>query len=739
MSEKLLRTAFNLHQAGNLAEAARLYGEILRRDPKHFDALYLLGFAEYQRGQFADAERLMADALKVNPRSLDALYNRAAALLQLNRQAEALSVYDAALALKPDAAEFIAGRGAALSSLGRHEEALSAYDRALALKPALATAWNHRGNALLELKCFPEAVASYERAVAIKPDYREAWRNRGVALAQLTRLEDALASIERALKIKADDADALEDRGNLLMRLNRHAEAAAAYDAALALNPENIHVLYNRGNALSILKRFEDAMRDCESVLSRDPDYPYARGVLVHCKLQCCDWRDFDGERGKIASALAAGKRVVSPFNHKALSDSAAEQLQCAKTWVRRECPPSPTPLWRGERYRHDRIRLAYVSADFNLSAVATLAAGVFEHHDRKRFETIAVSFGSDVKTEMRDRLKGAFEHFEETRALSDAGIAALLRRNEVDIAVDLMGFTGECRSGIFALRAAPVQVNYLGFPGTMGADYIDYIVADRHVIPQGDTKCYAEKVVTLDGSYLPSDGTRPIATRTPSRAEAGLPERGFVFASFNNAYKFTPSMFDIWMRLLSSVEGSVLWLPRHHPAAVRNLMREAEARGVAAARLVFAPPVAGSAEHLARLRLADLFLDTLPYNAHSTANDALWAGLPILTCAGHSFAGRVAASLLQAIGLPELIADSLSGYEALALKLARDKSALASVRARLAKNRETSPLFDTARTTRNLEAAFTSMWERHQRGEPPAEFAVERAAAMGFERSGHE
>jgi predicted O-linked N-acetylglucosamine transferase (SPINDLY family) len=731
MNENLLRAAFNFHQAGNLAEAARLYGEVLRGDPRHFDALYLLGFAEYQRGQFEAAERLMAEAVKVNPRSLDALYNRAAALLQLNRQAEALSVYDAALALKPDGAEFIAGRGAALSSLGRHEEALAAYDKALALRPALATAWNHRGNALLELKRYEEAVASYERAVAIKPDYAEALRLRGLALAQLTRWEDALASVEQALAIKPDDADALEERGNLLMRLNRHAEAVMAYDGALASNPENIHALYNRGNALSILKRFEEAMCDCESVLSRDPDYPYARGVLIHCKLQCCDWHGLNGERGKIAMALDAGKRVVSPFNHKTLSDSAAEQWQCAKTWVRNECPPSPTPLWRGERYGHDRIRLAYVSADFNLSAVATLMAGVFEHHDHKRFETIAVSFGPDIKTSMCDRLERAFEHFDKTRALNDAAIAALIRRREVDIAVDLMGFTGECRSGIFALRPAPVQVNYLGFPGTMGADYIDYIVADRSVIPRDDRKSYSEKVVTLQGSYLPSDGTRPIAARTPSRAEAGLPERGFVFASFNNAYKFMPAMFDVWMRLLSSVEGSVLWLPRHHAAAVRNLSREAEARGVPAARLVFAPPVAGSAEHLARLRLADLFLDTLPYNAHSTANDALWAGLPVLTCAGHSFAGRVAASLLQALDLPELIADSLSAYQAAALKFARDESALASVRAKLAKNRDTSLLFDTARYTRNLEAAFAHMWERQQKGEPPADFAVDGARAI--------
>jgi len=725
MNEKKLRTAFTFHQAGNLAEAARLYGEVLRGDPKHFDALYLLGFAEYQRGRFEAAERLMAEAVEVNPRSLDALYNRAAALLQLNRHAEALSVYDAALALKPDAAEFIAGRGAALSSLGRREEALGAYDKALALRPTLATAWNHRGNALLELKRCEEAVASYERAVAIKPDYPEAWRLRGVALAQLARLEDALASVERALAIKPDDADALEERGNLLMRLNRHAEAVAAYDAALALKPENIHALYNRGNALSILKRFEEAMRDCESVLSRDPDYPYARGVLVHCKLQCCDWRDFDGERGKIALALEAGKRVVSPFNHKALSDSAAEQWQCARTWVRHECPPSPAPLWRGERYRHDRIRLAYVSADFNLSAVATLMAGVFEHHDRKRFEIIAVSFGSDVKTEMRDRLVGAFERFEETRALSDAEIAAFMHRSEVDIAVDLMGFTGECRSGIFALRPAPVQVNYLGFPSTMGARHLDYIIADKTVIQEGEQVHCSEKVVFLPNCYLPNDSTRPIAARTPSRGEAGLPDDGFVFCSFNQAYKFAPAMFDIWMRLLKRTEGSILWLPECAAAAMRNLKAEALKREVAPERIVFAPFAPSTEDHLARLRLADLFLDTLPYNSHTSACDALWSGVPVVTCPGSSFAGRVAASVLLAIDLPELVASSLDEYENIAAEFAREPTFLAAIKEKIAKHREVCPLFDTMRFTRNLEAAYTAMWRRARRGEAPASFAV--------------
>jgi len=355
--------------------------------------------------------------------------------------------------------------------------------------------------------------------------------------------------------------------------------------------------------------------------------------------------------------------------------------------------------------------------------------AGVFEHHDRKRFEITAISLGNDLKTEMRSRLKNAFEHFVDAQAMSEHDIASRLRRMEADIVVDLMGYTGECRSRIFAFRPAPLQVNFLGFPGTMGADYMDYIVADRAVLPDDHRSTYAEQVVRLPDTYLPSDRTRAIGEQMPTRAESGLPGTGFVFASFNNAYKFSPAIFDVWMRLLAQVDDSVLWLPDHHPSATSNLIREAGVRGIDRSRLVFAAPVPSPARHLARLRLADLFLDTLPYNAHSTANDALWAGLPVLTCIGNSFAGRVAASLLRAAGLPELITESLSSYEALALKLAGEKERLAAVRATLNRNRDNCPLFDTARFTRHLETAFTTMWERYQKGDPPADFDVRSAA----------
>ena len=622
MSEALLKSAVSLHQAGDLVGAARLYEAILRASPRHFQALYLLGFIHFQRGQFGQAEQLIGDAIAINPLSPDAFYNR----------------------------------GCALQGLRRHEEAL---------------------------RCF-------DQAVALKPDYDEAWTNRGVAL----------------------------------LALRRHGAALASFDRALALKPRDREALSNRGTALFELKRYEESGADYEALLSLDRDFAYARGNAVLCRAYCCDWRSLIEDRARLHADVQNGRPALSPHASTLISDSPRDQLFSARNWVQARCPPAAAPLWRGERYRHDKIRLAYLSADFHCHATAFLTAGLFECHDRKRFETVAVSFGLDDKSAMRARLRRAFDRFLDVREKNDSEVAGLLKDMEIDIAVDLKGFTQDARPSILAFRPVPLQLNYLGHPGTMGAPYIDYIVADRMIVPAGHEGNYSERVVHLPDSYQANDAKRRIAPLTPSRREAGLPETGFVFCSFNSAYKIAPEMFDVWTRLLKSVEGSVLWLLDDNPWAVRNLRHEAEARGVAPSRLIFAPRQ-GLEEHLARQRLADLFLDTLPCNAHTTASDALWAGLPVVTCIGTTFAGRVGASLLSAIALPELITDSLSAYEARALSLAQEPSGLAAVKAKLLKNRDTTPLFDTGRFTRNLEAAYFSMLERQQRGEAPESFAV--------------
>ena len=474
-----------------------------------------------------------------------------------------------------------------------------------------------------------------------------------------------------------------------LTNLGRHAEALAAYDKAFALEPDMIGLETGR----------------------------------LNLKLRICDWSNIESACAHLISSVRSGK-IRSPFHFLAISSSSADRLQCAKLLIANRFPPSQKPLWQGERYDHKRIRVAYLSSDFREHAMSFLAAGMFECHDKSHFDVTAISCGPDDNSELRQRLKASFEHFIDARMYGDDQIANLLKEFEIDILVDLTGFTDGPRTGVFAKRPAPIQINYLGYPGTMGAPYIDYIIADRIIIPEHQREFYSEKVVYLPNSYQVNDAKRSIGSKAFTRMELGLPLTGFVFCCFNDNYKIMPHVFDCWMRILKQVEGSVLWLLEDNVAAANNLRKEAVARGVDAKRLVFAKHLPRS-DHLARHRLADLFLDTLPVNAHTTASDALWAGLPVLTCLGETFAGRVAASLLNAIGLPELITTTLESYERMAIDLATHPEKLATVKRKLAENRLTTPLFDTKLFTRHIEAAYTAMYERYQAGLPPDHIVI--------------
>jgi predicted O-linked N-acetylglucosamine transferase (SPINDLY family) len=657
----LLQNAQRLHQAGNLAEAARLYGEVLRLNPNQFDARYALGVLHYQSTRYAEAERLIAEALTLNSRVPEAHYFH----------------------------------GCALQRLNRNEEAIRAFNQALANRPGYIDALMARALARLTLNRYEEGLADIDAIIAAEPENAGAWNNRGCMLQGMNRNEEALACFEKAISLKLDFAEAL----------------------------------VSGGSVLAALKRFEKAAKNYEQALNINPDLPYVRGNLVLYRLQCCDWRHLERDRARIAADVKAGKPVIQPFINVTLSSSMSEQLQCARTAIAAQWPWQPRALWRGEPYAHDRIRVAYISADFRDHAVARLVAGLFEHHDRSRFETVGVSLVRDETSEMGTRLRAAFDRFIDVERQSDEQVATRLREMEIDIAVDLMGFTSGCRPGILSLRPAPVQVNFLGYPGTMGAVYVDYIIGDRTVTPDDHRAFYSEKVVILPDTYQCNDRRRAIAANVPSPAELALPDQGFVFCCFNNSNKLTPEIFTIWMRLLQQVDGSVLWLLEDNDAATRNLRAEAAARGTAPERLVFAPRVK-PADHLARHRAADLFLDTLPYGAHTTASDALWTGLPVLTCRGTTFAGRVGASLLAAAGLPELVTDTLDNYEALALNLARDRDALKALSEKLARNRDTCALFDTARFTRHFEVALTIMCERQRGGSRPQHFAIDAMAS---------
>jgi len=623
-------------------------------------------------------------------RDIGSVLQNAATLHREGQLHEAEALYRAVLFWDPEQFDALHLLGYLEHQKGRHSVGLELIDRAIAINPSIAAAHSNRALILLALKRPEDALLSCNRALVLRPDNIEALSNRGIALLDLARPEQALASFEEAIALKPDFADALDNRGNALRAIKRYAASAAAF----------------------------------AELVTKEPGHPGAHGNMFHDKLRTCDWSDYAATAMRLALEVDQGKKSELPFSFLAHSGDPALQLKCARDYVANNFPASRHPISAGRRYRHDKIRLAYLSADFHEHATAYLMAGLFEAHDRSKFEVSAISFGPRGAGEVRQRLERAFDRFVDGRRNSDREVAELLAKSEIDIAVDLKGITTGARFGIFSHRGAPLQVSYLGYPGTTGAEYIDYVVADRHVIPTGHERHYSEKVVRLPGTYQVNDSKRPISEYAPTRSELKLPERGFVFCCFNNSYKINPAVFDIWMRLLRCVDGSVLWLLENNADATSNLRREAEQRGVAAERLIFAPVIEIS-RHLARHRQGDLVLDTLPYNAHTTASDALWAGVPILTCAGETFASRVAGSLLHAVGMPELITHDLQTYEAMALKLATAPGILAELRSKLVRNRLSFALFDTDRFRRHLEAAYVTMYERYQQGEPPMSFDV--------------
>jgi predicted O-linked N-acetylglucosamine transferase (SPINDLY family) len=508
------------------------------------------------------------------------------------------------------------------------------------------------------------------------------------------------------------------------MDLRRPEDELARYDKAIALKPDGAEAYNNRGNALIDLKRPEDALASYDKAIALKSNYEFLFGTILHTKMKICDWETFDQDFDRLRAKLTRYENASSPFPVLSVTGSPELQKIASQIWVRnrhsvRTVLPAVTM-----RAGHKKIKLGYFSADYQNHPVMSLIAGMLEAHDKSRFETIALSYGPNINDEMRKRAMRSFDRFLDVRNSSDKDVALLCRTLEVDIAVDLNGFTKDSHTDIFAFKAAPIQVNYLGYAGTMGAEYIDYIIADAILIPEHSRQHYSEKIVYLPNSYQVNDAKRTISDKVFTRAELGLPSAEFVFCCFNNNYKITPHVFDGWMRILKQVEGGVLWLLEDNAKAASNLRKEAAARGVDAERLIFAKRLP-LAEHLARHRLADVFLDTLPFNAHTTASDALWAGLPVLTCIGESFAGRVAASLLKAIHLPELITNTPQAYEAFAVQLATHPNKLFEIKKKLANNRLTTPLFDTKRFTKHIEAAYTAMYERCLAGLPPADIYV--------------
>ncbi|MCA3313155.1 MAG: tetratricopeptide repeat protein [Roseomonas sp.] len=674
---------------GDAAGAMEAFRAALTLEAGHSRAAATLSDTLQKLGQHREAVIFLTGFLDKQRASLETLISLGSGFLGLRDYPRALGLFERLAATKPPAPKALVGKGLALSGENRHEEAIAALDAAIALNPRDADALIGKGVALKALRRLPEAIETYRRTIEVAPRAANAHLNLGNALALLNRHEEALACYERVLALDPNSAEALNSEGNSLNALNRQTEAVGRFEKAVAL----------------------------------DPGITEALSSLVYTKQRRWDWAGLPEQRQFLLERVRARQYVANPFALLGVCDD-PELHQIAARAYTRETLPRPPIAEPAPATQLDRLRIGYFSADLHNHATMHLLAGVLECHDRDAFEIHAFSYGPEIEDTMRARARATVDHFHDCARLSDGAIIATARKAGIDIAVDLKGYTQDARLAPFAARLAPVQVSYLGYPGTVGADFLDYILADATVLPMDQQRFYDEKIIHLPDSYQANDDRRVIAPDTPSRAEAGLPADGFVYCCFNNAYKITPEIFASWMRIMAAVPGSVLWLLANDADSIARLRGAAEAQGVDATRLVFGASLP-SARHLARHRIADLFLDTLPYNAHTTASDALWAGLPVLTQLGQAFAGRVAASLLKAVGLPEMITHDAAAYEALAIAIGRDPARAAALKAKLVAAIPTAPLFNTPRSTRHLEGAYRIMWQRHAAGLAPEGFVV--------------
>ena len=649
------------------------------KPPVHkYDRLLRQGLEFHKAGEVDQAVGIYAEILSRNPKHPGALHLLGVLFYQSGSSARAVHLISQAVELEPDNPVFLMNLGNALQYDGQLARAEESFRRAIFLRPNFAEVFNNLGTTLVGMYRIDEAIDCFGQAIAINPSNPEPYNNRGSACQALKRFDAALLDFQEALRLRPDYADAHSNLGYALVELNRLEEAIASFQSATRI----------------------------------DHNFEYVRGALHHTKMRVCDWSNYTIEVDSLLRDLTqGGAKCVPPFAILSISDSLLIQRRTAEIWVSAKHPSQDASCPIRERHPDDRIRIGYYSADFYEHATAYLIAEIFELHNKARFDVIAFHFGPSTGDQMQRRIQAAVDSFYDVSHQSDYEIAQLSRELGVEIAIDLKGFTQNQRAGIFANRAAPVQVNFLGYPGTMGAEYIDYIIADSELIPEESRQYYTEDIIYLTGSYQPNDRQRPISADVPTRSQLGLPEAGFVYCCFNNNFKINPDVFDAWVEILNNVPGSVIWLLEDNPGATRNLRREADARGLALDRIFFAQR-APLADHLARHRLADLFLDTWPYNAHTTASDALWAGLPILTWRGESFAARVGASLLRAVDLPELIMETRENYVRKAIELGRNPALIIALKERLRLGRMTASLFDSRAYTRNLEAAFLGLIE---------------------------
>jgi predicted O-linked N-acetylglucosamine transferase (SPINDLY family) len=702
------------------------YDKSIKVDFKNYEAWYNKGNTLHKLKRYAEAVAHYDQALILKPEYEKCWSNKGLSLHELKRYEDAIAHFDKALNVRPDFAEGWSNKGLSLHQLKRYEEAIDHFNQALNLKPDYAEGWSNKGVTLNELKRYEEAIDHFNQALNLKPDYPEGWSNQGLSLHELKYYDEAIARFNKALSLKPDYAEGWSNKGVTLNELKQYDEAIGHYDRALSLKPDYAKAWANKAITLNDLKRYDEAIAHYNKAISLEPEIDWALGDLIHLKAKICDWLDLPESLEDLSKKIIAKERVSAPFPLLSMCDDAMLHQKSAEIYIQSKYSLN-LDLGSISKYsKKEKIRIAYFSPDFRNHAVSLLTSELFKIHDKDKFEIFAFSLQKCPDTDLiYQRLRQSFDKFIDVDSLSDNQVAQLARENEIDIAIDLAGHTQYSRTGIFAHRAAPIQVNWLGYPGTIGADYIDYIVADQTIIPDSHYKFYTEKVVHLPNTFMVDDSKRIASSRIFTRAECGLPEQGFVFCCFNNSYKYNPQVLDGWSRILSAAKNSVLWISENNERFSTNIKIEFEKRGIVSSRIIFAPKLDLMEDYLARYALADLFLDTYSYNAHTTAVDSLKSGVPVLTRTGQSFASRVAASLLNAIRLPELITNTQREYEALAAELAMNPEKLTDIKLKLDNNRLTTPLFDTTLFAKHLETAYIKMYEQYQAGLEPDHISI--------------
>jgi predicted O-linked N-acetylglucosamine transferase (SPINDLY family) len=722
-----------LEEMGRLDEAELAYRDAIAASPGKIAIRIALAVMLKAHGKLEASLQAYLEAVELAPDSYGVHYNLANLLREMGRLDAAALRYRSALEIDPRSADALFNLALTLRSMGRTREAVQTYRRLVELHPKHARGWNNLATCLRTMFDVEGAEAALNEAIRLDPNYADAYYNLGNVLVQGERLREAGVAYRNCLQRNPNYHQACFEAGKMLMRLVKQPEAEKAFRRAVQLNPGSVEYREELAGCLRLQGKFDEAAGVCRGILLDDPENAEALAVLCDMNEIMCDWRGRDEDFARLnrvtARQIAAGKRTaLTSFRALARPMSEAEQVAVAKTWAgdtaERMAPKRARLGFTFRHAPHERVRIGYISQDFRNQAMGHLTRSMYAMHDRSRFEIFAYSVRADDDSRYRRDIAAGCDHFNDVAGWPATDIARRIHADEIDILVDMMGYTEGNRMVVMALRPAPIQVGYLRFPGSSGASFIDYMLTDPVVTPPSSEPFYAEKLVRLPHCYQVNDHEQRTPDTPVSRTKEGLPEDAFVYCCFNNSYKIEPSMFDVWMRVLKAVPDSVLWLLRIRPEMEPNLKREAADRGIDPDRIVFSGKVA-KLRHLARHRLADLFLDTRYYTAHTTASDALVAGIPIITYPGDTFASRVTASMLKAIGLEELILPTLEAYEATAIAIGRDPARIAALKAKVDANRPVTPLFDTARWVRNVERAYGLIWDNHMAGNPPRQMDV--------------